>query len=238
MKKHLLILILFGSLAINAQQNFINVPSAEVTPKHKLFFQQQINFNEIIQSNTTLDLGLGKNFEAGVNILGLNFSEKNHSFIENDTTDKDPYNPLLLLNALKKIDLSEKVSIAIGAQYGFNFRDNKTRREAGLAYVNIKFSDVLLKKSSLVLGSYYNSMHYGGQGNRFGIWAGTEVPVTEKFHLMTESVLGTNALCYTSFGVIYYPLKKMPITLGIQVPNVKSNSYSLVFELTFVPAFD
>lgn len=235
MKNFLFLFFTFISVALNGQQNFINVPSSEATPKHKLFFQQQLNFNEIIQSNTTLDLGLGKNFEVGVNILGLNFSEKNRSFTENDTADKDPYNPLVLLNALKTISVSEKASITIGSQYGVNFRDNKKRREAGLPYVNFKLADLFIKNSSFILGAYYNSIHYGGYGNRFGIWAGTEIPVTHKFHLMAESIFGTNALSYTSVGIIYYPLKKMPLTLGIQIPNTRNNTYSLVFELTFTP---
>jgi c-di-AMP phosphodiesterase-like protein len=33
-----------------SQQNFINVPSSEVTTKKKIFFQQQLNFNKLIQS--------------------------------------------------------------------------------------------------------------------------------------------------------------------------------------------
>ncbi|MEI8137113.1 MAG: hypothetical protein WCH21_07310 [Bacteroidota bacterium] len=231
-------LLLFFSLLYfysNAQQNFINVPSAEVTIKNKVFFQQQLNFNELMQSNSTLDFGLGRGFEIGANVLGLNFNNKQKSFLNNDTTETDPYNPLVLINALKQFELSNHASITFGSQFGFNFTDNKKRSRAGLAYVNFRLTDILIKNSTLVLGSYYNSPHYGGRGNRFGAWVGTEIPVTSKFHLMAESVLGNNALCYTSLGVIYYPLKWMPLTLGIQIPNSKNNAYSIVFELTIIP---
>ncbi|MFN8116725.1 MAG: hypothetical protein U0W65_11475 [Bacteroidia bacterium] len=234
----LIILLLFLSQykSVLSQQNFINVPSSEVTRKNKLFFQQQINFSEIIQSNTTLDLGLGKGFEIGANVLGLNFSEKNKSFLKNDTNDIDPYNPLVMLNGLKQFELSDKISISSGAQFGLNFRDNKKTTNAALIYSNFLLKDILIKNSSLAIGGYYNSLHYGGRyGNRVGGWIGSEIPIANKFHIVAESVLGNNALCYSSFGIIYYPKKRIPITVGIQIPNVKSNAYSIVFELTFVP---
>lgn len=236
MKKTFLGFFIFLCCSLLSQQNFINVPSSEATTKHKLFFQQQINFNEIIQSNTTLDLGLGKGFEFGVNILGLNFSEKNKSFIQNDTNDVDPYNPLIMINGLKQFELSENVSISSGAQFGLNFRDNKRTTNAALIYENLLIKNLLVKNSSLVIGGYYNSIHYGGRhGNRIGAWIGSEIPIVNKLHIVAESVIGNNAMCYSSIGMIYYPKKRIPITLGIQIPNVKNNAYSIVFELTFVP---
>lgn len=235
-KAIIILLLIIKNLVSVSQQNFINVPSSEVTKKHKLFFQQQINFNEIIQSNTTLDLGLGKGFEIGANVLGLNFSERNKSFLKNDTNDIDPYNPLVMLNGLKQFEFSDKISISSGAQFGLNFRDNKKTTNAALIYSNFLFKDILMKNSSLVIGGYYNSLHYGGRfGNRVGGWIGSEIPISNKFHIVAESVLGNNALCYSSFGIIYYPKKRIPITVGIQIPNVKSNAYSIVFELTLVP---
>ena len=236
MKKELLALVFFLKIFSSySQQNFINVPSSEVTKKHKLFFQQQINFNELIQSNTTLDFGLGKGFEVGMNVLGLNFSNKHKSFLHNDSEDKDPYNPLIMINGLKQFELNENISIAIGSQMGLNFTDNKETHRALLSYGNLLIKNLLIKNSSLVMGSYFNSKHYGGFGNRVGAWIGSEIPIINKLHIVAESVIGNNALSYTSIGAIYYPKKRMPITLGIQIPNTKNNSYSIVFELTFVP---
>lgn len=234
LKKYLFILFLPFANCL-AQQNFINVPSAEVTVKHKLFFQQQINFNEIIQSNSTLDYGLGKGFEMGINILGLNFSEKNQTFLNNDTNDRDPYNPLIALNGMKSFKLNEKFSLAGGLQAGVNFRDNKKTRGAGLAYMNVRYHSFLNNKGSLVGGLYYNSLHYGGHGNRLGAWVGGEVPLSPRFHLLAESVLGYNAICFTSVAMVYYPKPNMPLTLGLQIPNTSNNAYSVVFEFTIVP---
>ncbi len=210
------------------------MPFAEVTKKNKLSFQQQININEIIQSNFTLDFGLGKGFEIGVNILGLNFSDKQKLFLNNYTIDTDPYNPLLMLAALKYFKLSENMDIACVTEVGLNYNDNKKTKEAGLAYLNFQIKNLLGEESNIVLGSYYNSLHYGGKENRVGGWLGLEVPIHKKLHLMAESIIGNNAICYTSLGVIYYPLKHLPLTFGFQIPNTKNNSYSFVFELTFV----
>ncbi len=236
MKKKILGFFIVFRYLLMSQQNFINVPSSEATSKHKLFFQQQINLNEIIQSNTTIDLGLGKGYELGLNVLGLNFSEKNKSFIQNDTNDIDPYNPLVMLNGLKQFEITKNMSISSGAQFGLNFRDNKRTTNAALLYGNFLVKDLFIKNSSVVMGVYYNSLHYGGRhGNRIGGWIGSEIPVVNKLHIVAESVLGNNAMCYSSLGLIYYPKKRIPITLGIQIPNVETNAYSIVFELTFVP---
>ncbi len=235
MKFYFFLFLFYSFYSLKSQQNFINVPSAEVTKKNKLFFQQQININEIIQSNSTLDFGLGKGFEFGVNVLGLNFSDKQKLFLNNDTTDTDPYNPLLMLNGLKYFKLSQNMGIACGSQIGLNYNDNKKTKEAGLAYVNFQIKNLLGEESNIVLGSYYNSLHYGGGGNRIGAWLGAEIPVVNKVHFMLESVLGYNAISYTSVGIIYYATKQLPLTFGFQIPNTKNNSYSFVFELTFVP---
>ncbi len=235
MKKTFLAILFSISLHSYSQQNFINVPSSEVTKKHKLFFQQQINFNELIQSNSTIDYGLGNGFEIGANVLGLNFSTNQNSFIHNDTSDKDPYNPLIMINGLKSIEINHNIDFAFGTQMGLNFRDNKKTTKANLIYGNILVKNILVNNSSIVIGSYYNSSHYGGKGNRVGIWLGTEIPATKKIHFMAESVLGNNALSYTSLGIILYPKKHIPLTFGIQIPNTKNNSYSFVFEFTFVP---
>lgn len=230
------IFFIFQSFFVLSQQNLINVPSSEVTKRYKLFFQQQINFSEIIQSNTTLDFGLGKGFEIGANVLGLNFSEKNKSFIKNDSNDVDPYNPLVMLNGLKQFELTENLSISSRAQFGLNFRDNKRSTNAALLYGNFLVKNLFVKNSNIVMGAYYISLHYGGKdGNRIGGWIGSEIPIINKLHIVAESILGKNAMSYSSLGIIYYPKKRIPITLGIQIPNTKKNTYSLVFELTFVP---
>jgi hypothetical protein len=235
MKQLLLFLLLITSISVKAQQNFINVPSSEVTTKGKLFFQQQVNFNEFIISNTTLDLGLGKGYEIGFNILGLSYDRKTSHFFENDTSDVEPFNPLVMINGIKQFNINHRLSMAIGAQVGVNFDSDKNKESAGLLYGNVRYHDLFIKESVFVAGTYYNSVHFGGEGNRVGTWVVGEIPISHKLHFMAESIIGNNSLSYTSLGFVYYPIKRMPLTFGIQMPNTQKNSYSLVFELTIIP---
>jgi hypothetical protein len=235
MKQLLLFLLLITSISVKAQQNFINVPSSEVTTKGKLFFQQQVNFNEFIISNTTLDLGLGKGYEIGFNILGLSYDRKTSHFFENDTSDVEPFNPLVMINGIKQFNINHRLSMAIGAQVGVNFDSDKNKESAGLLYGNVRYHDLFIKESVFVAGTYYNSVHFGGEGNRVGAWVVGEIPISHKLHFMAESIIGNNSLSYTSLGFVYYPIKRMPLTFGIQMPNTQKNSYSLVFELTIIP---
>lgn len=186
----------------------------------------------MIQSNTTLDAGLGRGFEAGATVLSLNFNDRTRSFFLNDTNDVDPYNPLIVFNGLKLLQLSNKVSLSFGSQFGLNFRKNRKAHQAGLAECNLAFDSLLRKENKFVIGAYYNSTHYGGRGNRLGVWLAGELRVLKKFHFMAESVLGTSTIAYTSLALIYYPRKWLPLTLGLQIPNAQKNSYSVVVELT------
>jgi hypothetical protein len=223
------------TIYLKAQQNFINVPTGEGTKGGNIFFQQQVNINELIQSNTSLEFGIGKNAEIGLNVLGLNWSEKQRSFFHNDSNDVDPYNPLAAMNMLKQFKLNKCMSISAGAQFGFNYRNERKTHEAALVYTNFNLKDPFSHCSNIVGGIYYNSMHYGGSGNRTGLWMGTEFMIIPKLHVTAETILGNNSLCNSSFGLVLYPKKYLPITVGIQLPNTQKNSASLVFELTYIP---
>lgn len=217
------------------QQNFINVPSGEATCAKGIFFQQQINMNNLLQSNTTIDYGIGKGWEAGLNVLRLNIKNTNFTILQNDTDDVDPYNPIVMANVLKCLNPEGSVVFSSGMQYGGNFTARRRMKPCGLVYLNAAIKDKVIDGSILVSGIYYNTLHYGGEGNRFGGWIGCEIPVSSWIHVTAESVFGSNALCYSSGGVILYPHPKLPVTLGVQLPNVPNNTFGFVMEITWVP---
>lgn len=227
-------LLLLSSMAV-AQQNFINVPSGEATKAKGFFFQQQFNFNEIIQSNTTIDYGLGKGFEIGINILGLDYAQKSNSIFLNDTNDRDPYDPLVTVNGLKQVELNETISLGFGTQIGVNVDFDNRVKAANLIYLNVSFQNLIWDKCVLVVGPYYNSNHYGGAGNRVGGWIAAEIPVRTKWHMLCESIVGSNAISYSSFGIVFYPKPKIPLTVGVQIPNTSTNAYAVVAEFTLIP---
>ena len=63
---------LLFSQSIRAQQNLFNVPSGTITRKDEVFLQEQMNLGRFGESNTTIDYGLGNDWEAGLNIFKVN----------------------------------------------------------------------------------------------------------------------------------------------------------------------
>ena len=55
-----------------SQQNLFNVPSGTITRKGEVFLQEQLNLGRFGESNTTIDYGLGNNWEVGLNIFKVN----------------------------------------------------------------------------------------------------------------------------------------------------------------------
>ncbi|HNN01109.1 MAG TPA: hypothetical protein PKG67_11665, partial [Turneriella sp.] len=88
-------IILLGDSAF-AQQNLFNVPNGEITKPGHFFTQQQFNLTRsALQSNSTLDYGLGDGWEAGLNLFFLNFSNASPTeILTNVSEDLLPAEPL------------------------------------------------------------------------------------------------------------------------------------------------
>ena len=105
MMKQIFITLLYFLITITVfgQQNFFNVPSSNITEKNKIFFQQQINLYETnIASNSTLCYGLGRDYEIGLNILGVTYDKDKKYFISNSKYEQPIY-PSIGVNAQKKL---------------------------------------------------------------------------------------------------------------------------------------
>ncbi|GAA4466028.1 hypothetical protein GCM10023093_19350 [Nemorincola caseinilytica] len=223
-----------------AQQSFFNVPSSDITPRRKLFFQQQFSFYRSgIQSNTTTSYGLGHGFEAGLNLLGVS-DEFGKRIAFNDHTE--PYAPLLAVNAQKKFELSHVVSVGLGTQLGMN-RD----RECG-AYVYSNGVYLAERtKTKLVGGVYYASDGYFGPETRnwsedrllrrFGLQWGIEQNLwKDKLFFQTDYISGKHSLGQIVFGGAYCLTRQWVVSSGIQLATENSKALNeLVFELTYVP---
>jgi hypothetical protein len=222
------------------QQNFFNVPSSEITPKGKLFFQEQLNVAERHQqSSTTVDLGLGHGFEAGLNCAGLTILEDREAHpIFNDSIL--PYNPFILANAQERFELGEGMAIALGAQYGMTSTTHM--KDGGMVYCNFVYGseDGGLK---VVAGPYYASKSYFGEGSRLfnefvGLQAGVEKSIIlERLAFQTDFISGEHDLGEIVPGGAYYVTRHWILSAGYQIPTFGSSSIrSLVFELTYSPS--
>lgn len=218
-----------------AQQSLFNVPSSEITNQGKLFVQEQINISDLVQSNTTLDYGLKNNWEAGLNFFGVNYSPAQRAFIRNDDVEGDPYAPLVLINVQKGFVLNDHWKIGIGTQNGFNVAPEIYSRFADFSYADAVYS-TLHEHLRLNAGLYAGNARYLGAGNNAGLMVGAEAALWQhKVHLMADWIQGDHDLGVSVFGVVAYPYRHFPISLGWQIPNDSASRKALVFELTWVP---
>lgn len=228
------------SLTAIGQQNFFNVPSSDITPHNKVFFQQQLNFiPNGVQSGSTFCYGLGHNTEIGFNVLGVNYDYQ-QKFVANHT--EQPYNPFFTLNAQKSFQLQEDFKIGLGAQAGFTqVGQGGTYLYGNGVYVNEH------THTKWVSGLYYTSDNYFGPESRnfmeegalksLGIQLGVEQNIwAERLLFQADFISGKHSLGEVVIGGAYYVSKHWVLSAGIQIPTFHSQSQpASVFELTFVP---
>ncbi|MEY3646474.1 MAG: hypothetical protein RL127_1182 [Bacteroidota bacterium] len=223
-----------------SQQNFFNVPSSDITPGKALFVQQQFNLAaSSIQSSTTMCVGLGHDYEVGLNVIGVTYDFKNQLTTNINTA---PFSPMYAFNAQKKVELSEHWKMGIGGQFGTNQAFN------GGSYV---FTNAIYKDektgTKLVAGLYRSSDGYFGPETRnfsentdfkkLGIQMGIEKNLwNERLLFQADFISGRHALGELVVGGAYYVSKHMVLSAGYQIPTFQSKSIdAVVVEFTWVP---
>ncbi len=218
-----------------SQQNFFNVPSLDISGPKKIFVQEQLNINQVIQSNLTFDIGLGKGFQIGFNALGIDFYDSKRHFSTNQPGDLDIYEPLFLLNGQKTFHVNDELNIGLGSNQGANVDvATKQIRFASFNYLNFG-GDYLNKNVKFVFGLYYGNKEYFEKADKFGAMVGMDINLLKnKLHLVGDWISGDTPASVGVLGLMYYVHKKIPFSLGWQFPNVRSNSSAVVFEFTFI----
>lgn len=219
-------LLLVGALAsqAKAQQNLFNVPSAEITQEGKVFFQQQFNIGaDTGNSNTTVDYGLGNNWEVGINLFNLDLYP----------TDSTMHNPHFLANFQKAFDITDTYKLSFGTQTGITpplYHSNMSI--PSFSYLNNAFDSGRWGK--YYLGVYYANKAYAGSGSNVGLMAGVEIPLLEgKVHFMGDVLAGNNDLSVGVVGLVWFLPSNWQLSIGAQLPVPGSNNdYGMVFEIT------
>jgi len=234
--------ILFFGLSLitaglSAQQNFFNVPSFEITAKKKLFVQEQLNINQIIQSNLTLDYGLGKNFQVGLNVVGINLFDTKTKFSLNDSSTKDIFEPLFLANAQKTIEVNRYLNVSVGVNQGINL-DVATDK---IKYAQFDFvlagSKFWNNRVVAVIGGYYGNQDYFEKSASFGVMVGADVDLyRNKLHFVGDWISGATPASVAVLGFSYFVSPTVPISFGWQIPNVSQNACAFVLEITWNPS--
>jgi hypothetical protein len=232
-------ILLLYTITLAAQQNFFNVPSSDITEKHKIFFQQQFNcWKSGIQSNTTMSYGLGKEFEIGLNFFGLTYSLQNKKFLYED--DDIPYAPILGINAQKKIQITKHYALALGTQLLWN------RKYHG-AFYNYLNNVCSFHTTKLVAGLYECNDGFIGAQTRnitedkslrqLGFHIGVEQKIWhDKLLFQAEFISGKHSLGEAVIGGAYLLNDRSILSLGYQIPTFASHAIkAFVVEFTIVP---
>jgi hypothetical protein len=222
----LLIFFTLSSTSVFAQQSLFNVPSVETTEKDKIFFQEQVNLFSHGVANTTLDYGLGNDWEMGLSFFGLDFYSLAHTWS----------NPVLLLNVQKGFYVTEQWKVGIGTQSGLSLPLHENSAQfTSFNYWNNALD--LHEWGKYYLGVYYANQAFTGGGTNVNLLAGVELPVTEEVHFMADFINGNNAISGAVIGLVWYATAHWQFSLGTQIstPTQAANRVEgAVLEFTFV----
>ena len=233
-------LLVFFSISITyGQQNLFNIPSGDITPKGKFFYQHQFNvYQKKFESKSHLVYGLGKGWEIGANLLnvGVNHGYINKPvFMMNDVYGKEPLGPLLVPTAQKQFKVGEHFKLSVGTQTGLNLSENfKNKTIATFIYgLSVYETGNHMK---FVVGPYYaNNAYLGKVGNNLGFVAGFEIPLSKRWFLMVDHISGNNYNSVTVPGFMYNLTKRVQLCAGYQIPNPGSPiKQAIVLELNLL----
>lgn len=217
-----------------AQQSLFSVPTSEITKAKKLFFQQQFNLTDQLESATTFTYGLGRNWEVGLGISNLMMNlDKNEHFIALDNEQPED-NPSLVLNLQKGIPVAEWLKIGVGTRTGLATAPRwKQVALTDFSYANTQFK--LSKKNlRLLAGGYYANQAFAGLGNYLGYMVGFDLPIVpKKLRLQGDYLSGRHSRSLITVGLAWVFRNRWQLALGGQMPGPgTSNPYGAVIQLS------
>ncbi len=226
------ILILFFSLPALGQQNYFNVPSFETTKEKKVFFQEQLNIYDLIESNTTLDYGLGNGREVGVNFYGFRNKNPITKNALNDDED-NKFRDMGLVNFLQTFSLNDHETFGAGAQTGLRFSKNVKTEFAAMGYLGYSRFDN--RRYRVTVGPWIANSVYTTATDTLNILAALEYRATDTLSVVMDSLGGSSPVSVTVIGLMWEQVEHWPLSLGYQFPNGNKGGRALVFELTYNP---
>ncbi len=201
-----------------------------------MFFQEQLNLARFGESNTTLEYGLGNNWEVGMNIFRVNLYPGNLKPLPGESNED-----AILLNIQKSFQPFEQIVFEVGTQNGMSANNSMQKVD----FLNFTFGvtrwtpDENVFQGTLISGLYYGNTNYLGSGNEVGWMLGIEYPLwRDDLSFVADYISGTNSSSVGVIGAQWTISKKQgwQVSLGAQIPSPHSgNFYGAVFELTKFP---
>lgn len=219
------------------QQNLFNIPSGDITIKGKAFYQHQFNlYNDKLESKAHFIYGLGKGWDAGMNLVGKGvYFSPDWRLLHNDDPKKGALYPILMGSLQKQFKLSELWDINIGSQVGYNLSKKVQNKEINFFVYSVGVYHFMKGASRIVGGIYQTNRMYVGQGNTFGVMFGSELRLSKRWSVMGDWVSGNNDSSVGVLGGMYNLTRRIQLCAGWQIPNPNTpKNMGLVLELNIM----
>lgn len=231
-----IVCVLSGSYSV-AQQNLFNIPSGDITNPRKIFYQHQLNiYSDKLESKSHLVYGLGKGWDAGINLVGKGFFfAPDWRILHNDNPAKGNLYPIVMGTIQKQFNLSDHLDVNFGTQAGFNLSNKLTNKELNYYAYGIGVYHLMNHKSRIVGGLYQTNQMFVGDGNTNGVMLGYEIKLSKRFYLMGDWVSGRNDASVAVLGGMVSVSKRVQLCGGWQIPNPRTpKPQGFVFELNIM----
>lgn len=202
------------------QQNLFNIPSGDVTLKNKVFYQHQLNvYRSKLESKAHFVYGLGKGWDAGVNLVGKGFyfSPEWRALYNSNSAEGALY-PILLGTLQKQFVVTKKFRLNLGVQAGPNLTRRLENKRLNYFLYGLGVYH-FGEGSRIVTGVYHGNRMYLGTGNTTGIVGGYEIKLHKRLYLMGDWISGRNDASVAVIGSMYNVAKRVQLCAGWQVPN-------------------
>lgn len=228
--------LLYGN--VRAQQNLFNIPSGDINPKNKIFYQQQFNFYKLdqLESKSHFVYGLGHGWDTGVNLVDVPINlSGGPTFSHNDSSNFKPLYPVIMGTLQKQWVVSPHTEINVGTQIGTNLTDDTRNMET--LYFNYGIVRWAPKEHLHLVGGFYhtNDLYVGGAtSQQAGFMLGYEYKLTKKLLLMGDFISGSHKKSSTVLGGGYTFGHHVQLFLGalLAFPN-KQLQNGIVLELNW-----
>lgn len=232
----LIVLFIFCWPELYGQQNLFNIPSGDITPKKKVFFQQQINSYGVkdYESKSHFVYGIFTNTDIGVNFINMPVTiSKGLNVRTNDKVINGPLFPALLLTAQTQFKLSDVLKINIGGMYGSNISSRSFTKPLYSIYsiTNITIGH----RIRILAGPYYSNKYLVGNHNNLGLLAGYEIILSKRIYLMGDYISGRNSSSAIVSGINFNLTKRIQLCSGLLLATPqKEIKPGIVFELNIL----
>ena len=219
------------------QQNLFNIPSGDITNPKKGFYQHQLNvYEDKIESKAHFVYGLGRGWDAGINLVGKGvYFSPEWRILHNDNPKKGSLYPILMSTLQKQFAVSPVVDVNVGSQVGYNLSKKVEKKELNFFAYAIGVYHFMHHHSRITCGIYQTNSMYVGEGNTFGAMLGYELKLSNRWYLMGDWVSGRNDASVTVLGGMFNVTKRIQMCAGWQIPNPSTpKPMGAVFELNLL----